>query len=90
MMVQEVFFAMVLWTANEKRFEVKHRGANWRFASKESAAKFAANPAACLPQYNGHCANALSPGEGLVSTDGSVWEFFGDKLHLFYAKAGRQ
>ncbi|QCB46295.1 YHS domain-containing (seleno)protein [Hydrogenophaga sp. PAMC20947] len=72
------------------RFEVEHLGATWRFASQASADKFTANPAAYVPEYNGYCSNALASGEGLIKTDGSVWEFFGDKLHLFYAEAGRQ
>ncbi len=71
-------------------FTVQHLGASWRFASKASAEKFAASPAAYVPQYNGHCSNGLSLGEGLISTNGSVWEFFGDRLHLFYAERGRQ
>jgi len=71
-------------------FTVQYLGASWRFASKASADRFAANPAAYVPQYNGYCSNALASGEGLVSTNGSVWEFFGDKLNLFYAEAGRQ
>ena len=71
-------------------FTVEYLGAKWRFASKASADKFAASPTAYAPQYNGYCANALATGEGLVRTNGSVWEFFGDKLHLFYAEPGRQ
>jgi hypothetical protein len=71
-------------------FTVQYLGASWRFASKASADRFAASPAAYAPQYNGHCANALSMGEGLIPTSGAVWEFFGDKLHLFYAERGRQ
>ena len=71
-------------------FTVEYQGAKWRFASKASADKFAASPAAYAPQYNGYCSNALSTNEGLVKTDGSVWEFFGDRLHLFYAEPGRQ
>jgi YHS domain-containing protein len=73
-----------------KRFEVEHLGATWRFATKASADKFAANPTAYVPEYNGFCSNALALGEGLIRTDGEVWEFFGDKLHLFYAERGRQ
>jgi hypothetical protein len=73
-----------------ERFEVEHLGATWRFASKMSADKFAANPGAYVPEYNGFCSNALASGEGLINTDGAVWEFFGDKLHLFYAEAGRK
>ncbi len=76
--------------SGERRFEVEYLGATWRFASKESADKFAADPAAYVPRYNGHCANALSLGEGLIETGGEVWEFFGDDLHLFYAERGRQ
>ena len=74
----------------EKRFAIKYLGANWYFASQASADKFEANPAKYKPLYNGHCANALSLGEGLIPTDGKVWEFFGDELHLFYAERGRQ
>lgn len=72
------------------RFEVEHLGATWRFASKASADTFAANPGAFTPEYNGFCSNALASDEGLISTDGSVWEFFGGKLHLFYAERGRK
>ena len=32
----------------------------------------------------------MSLGEGLITTDGTVWEFFGEQLFLFYAEAGRQ
>ncbi len=73
-----------------QRHAVRHLGADWYFASAESAARFAANPSAYVPQYNGHCANALALGEGLIRTRGEVWEFFGDKLHLFFAERGRQ
>ncbi len=74
----------------DKRFVVQWQGADWYFASQASADKFAAEPHRYRPQYNGHCSNALSLGEGLIVTDGTVWEFFGDNLHLFYAERGRQ
>ena len=74
----------------QKKFSVEWKGANWQFASQSSADKFAADPARYRPLYNGHCSNALSLGEGLIKTDGSVWEFFGENLHLFYAEQGRQ
>lgn len=77
-------------TKGEKKFLVEWNDARWYFASKASADKFAADPARYKPEYNGHCANALSLGEGLIQTDGTVWEFFGDQLHLFYAERGRQ
>ena len=74
----------------EERFAVPYLGARWQFASRESAQRFAAEPVRYLPQYNGFCANALSLGEGLIRTNGAVWEFFGDRLYLFYAERGRQ
>ncbi len=74
----------------DARFEVAYLGANWRFASRESAERFAADPAKYIPSYNGFCANALALGEGLIRTDGSIWEFFGDRLYLFYGERGRQ
>ena len=74
----------------DKKYEVEFLGAKWHFASRDSADRFAAEPSAFVPSYNGHCANALSDGEGLIRTDGAVWEFFGGKLYLFYAERGRQ
>ncbi len=72
-----------------KKYTVEYKGAKWRFASQENADAFAADPEKYLPAYNGHCANALSLGEGLIKTDGTHWEIFGDRLYLFYAPRGR-
>ena len=74
----------------DSQFTVEWKGAKWHFASQASADKFAADPERYQPQYNGFCSNALSLGEGLIKTDGTVWEFFGGNLHLFYAERGRQ
>ena len=73
-----------------KRHAVEWKNAKWLFASKASADKFEANPERYVPQYNGFCSNALALDEGLIPTDGKVWEFFGGNLHLFYAERGRQ
>lgn len=72
-----------------KSYVVTYKGAKWRFVSKESGELFAADPERYSPAYNGHCANALSLGNGLVRTDGTHWEIYEDKLYLFYAAAGR-
>lgn len=77
-------------TDGRTAFTVHYLGHAWRFASQASADRFAATPEAFVPRYNAHCANALASEEGLISTDGTVWEFFGDKLHLFYVERGRQ
>ena len=76
--------------AGSKSYSVEYKGATWRFASAQSAAKFKAEPERYSPAYNGFCANALSLGEGLIRTDGSNWEIFGDQLYLFYAPRGRK
>ena len=68
---------------------VEWKGAKWHFVSAESAQKFKKNPSQYGPAYNGHCANALSLGEGLIKTDGTHWEIFEKKLYLFYAGRGR-
>lgn len=73
-----------------RKYVVEWQEATWRFASRASADQFAAQPRNFVPRYNGHCANALSLGEGLVRTNGKVWEFFGEQLHLFYSERGRQ
>lgn len=73
----------------KKSFVVKYKGAKWNFATQASADKFSAEPDKFSPAYNGHCANALSLGNGLVRTDGTHWEILEDKLYLFYAAAGR-
>lgn len=74
----------------KKVFTVEYKGAKWRFLSEESSKLFAADPEKYSPAYNGHCANALSLGKGLVKTDGTHWEIFEDQLYLFYALGGRE
>jgi YHS domain-containing protein len=44
----------------DKRFSVRYRGAEYRFANAANAARFKASPAAFAPQYGGHCAWAVS------------------------------
>lgn len=72
-----------------KTYTVDYKGAKWRFASQQSSELFRADPEKYAPAYNGHCANALSLGEGLIRTDGTHWEIYEDKLYLFYAARGR-
>ena len=76
--------------AGAKSFTVEYKGAKWRFASEKSSELFASDPEKYAPAYNGHCANSLSLGEGLIRTDGTHWEIFEDKLYLFYAARGRE
>jgi len=73
----------------KKSYVVRYNGVKWRFATEENADLFKANPDRYKPAYGGFCSNALSLGEGLIGTDGTHWEIFGDKLHLFFAGRGR-
>ncbi len=73
-----------------KKYVIRWKEADWYFATQKSAVRFADAPEKFAPTYNGFCANALSIHEGLINTDGQVYEFFGDQLFLFYAEKGRQ
>ncbi len=68
---------------------VEWKGAIFRFASAENHEAFLTDPERYSPAYNGHCANALSLGEGLYKTDGTHWEIYNDQLYLFYKDRGR-
>ena len=71
-----------------KSYRHEYKGAWWYFASAEDRDLFAAEPEKYSPAYNGFCSNALSVGNGLVKTDGTVWHIYGTQLHLFYAQKG--
>lgn len=73
-----------------KAFVVEWKSAKWRFLSEEHSRQFKANPEKYAPAYNGHCANALSLGEGLIKTNGKYWAIFDDQLYLFFAPRGAQ
>ena len=77
-------------TEGSKAYSVEWNGATWHFASQENAAAFQTDPERYRPAYGGHCANALSLGEGLIRTDGETWEIFEDRLYVFYAPRGRE
>ena len=62
-------------------FAVEHDGAVYHFASAEHAARFAADPAAFMPQYGGHCAWAMSRGY-LAPGDPLQYAVVGGKLYL--------
>ena len=73
-----------------KTWKVEWKGADWLFTNEADRDLFAANPDRYSPVYNGYCANALSLGEGLIKTDGTHWQIFGDQLFTFYAARGRE
>jgi len=62
---------------------VTWNGANWRFASAENKAAFAANPQTFAPQYGGYCAWAVSEGY-TAKGDPQHWRIVDGKLYLNY------
>ena len=73
----------------EKSWKAEWKDATWLFTTEADRDLFAADPERYAPAYNGHCANALSLGEGLIKTDGTHWQIFEDQLYTFYASRGR-
>ena len=71
-----------------KSYRYEWKDAWWYFASEEDRDLFAGEPEKYSPAYNGFCSNALSLGNGLVKTDGTVWKIYGTQLHLFFAQKG--
>ena len=74
----------------DKENSAEWMGAIWQFSSSEKRDMFLADPDKYRPAYGGHCANALSIGEGLIKTDGKTWEIFEDELYVYYAPRGRK
>lgn len=62
-------------------FEIRHKGAIWRFASAESLERFKADPAAFEPQFGGYCAWAVSQGY-IAPGDPTQWKIVDGKLYL--------
>lgn len=70
----------------DKRFEIKHGGAQWRFATQAHLDLFKANPEKYAPQYGGYCAWAVSQGY-TANVDPEAWKIINDKLYLNYNKS---
>jgi hypothetical protein len=57
------------------------KGATWRFASADNAARFAADPESFAPQFGGYCAYAASRGY-LAPTIPEAWTVYEGQLFL--------
>ncbi len=62
-----------------------HNGASFAFASEANRDKFLANPAAFVPQYDGHCAYGVAQG-GKVPGNPTLWRIVDGKLYLNITK----
>jgi len=69
-----------------KQFEVRYRGAKWRFASAAHKALFQSNPSKYVPAYGGYCAYGVARGN-LVKIEGNAWSIRGGKLYLNYNRS---
>lgn len=59
----------------------EYNGATFAFSSEENKERFVADPAAFVPQYDGHCAYGVSKG-GKVPGNPNLWRIIDDKLYL--------
>jgi len=71
--------------AGNARFTATHNGATFAFASAANRDRFVANPAAYVPQYDGHCAYGVAKG-GKVPGNPTLWRIVDGKLYLNITK----
>lgn len=64
---------------------IEYRGARWRFANAENAARFSADPEAYAPQYGGYCAWAVS-NNYTAATVPEAWTIADGKLYLNFSR----
>lgn len=62
-----------------------YNGATFAFASEANRDAFVANPAAFVPQYDGHCAYGVAQG-GKVPGNPTLWRIVDGKLYLNITK----
>lgn len=72
----------------DKQFTLQWKGATWQFASESNLERFAADPGAYAPRYDGYCSNQMSLGYP-SDIDAQVWRLIDGKLYLFGHEAGR-
>lgn len=70
--------------AGVREYAFDYGGATWHFASAENRARFAADPAAYVPQYGGWCAFAAAKG-AKAPTVPEAWTLVDGKLYLNYS-----
>lgn len=64
-----------------EKFTATYNGAKYAFSSEENRARFAENPAAFAPQFDGHCVHGVSTNVKLPANPMS-WEIVDGKLYL--------
>lgn len=69
-----------------EEFTVRYNGYDYRFASKENADLFVADPAKYAPAYGGYCAWAIGANDRLAPGDPNVYEIVDGKLYLNFSE----
>lgn len=69
----------------DKDITATYNGAKFAFSSEANKDRFLANPAAFVPQYDGHCAYGVAKG-GKVPGNPNLWRIVDDKLYLNITK----
>jgi hypothetical protein len=69
----------------DKDITATYNGATFAFSTEENKKKFEADPAAYVPQYDGHCAYGVAKG-GKVPGNPELWRIVDGKLYLNITK----
>ncbi|MEM6487770.1 MAG: YHS domain-containing (seleno)protein [Pseudomonadota bacterium] len=83
------FFTEGAAVEGSAQHSMRWRAANWLFASAANRARFAADPTAFAPQYDGWCAFAMVRGI-LAETDPTTWYIVDGKLYLNFSGRTRE
>lgn len=67
-------------------FTVRYEGYDYRFASKDNADAFIADPAKYAPAYGGYCAWAIGANDALAPGDPEVYKIVDGKLYLNFSE----
>ena len=67
-------------------FTVRYQGYDYRFASKDNADTFVADPAKYAPAYGGYCAWAIGANDALAPGDPNVYKIVDGKLYLNFSE----
>ena len=70
------------------RYQAKHSGTMYYFASQENLDKFRKDPSAYAPQYDGYCAYGVTEG-AKIKSDPNAWSIYQGKLYLNYNRSMR-
>lgn len=69
-----------------EEFTVRYEGYDYRFANKDNADAFIAEPAKYAPAYGGYCAWAIGANDALAPGDPNVYKIVDGKLYLNFSE----